>query len=338
MTTTPAGDGRAWPPRGLRCLVAMERPAPVLGPIGFILPTFPQDSPDPWSGGSGFADGGIAALERVCRDAEALGADALWACDHLFWPGPCLECLTVVAVAAGASERARVGSCVLQLPLRDARAVAKQASTLQILSGGRMILGVGVGSHPGEYEQTGIDYHTRGRRLDVGIGELRRSWSTGPDETYRMLPAAPPTPVWIGGSSEAALRRAASLGDGWMPLFLDPTEYAVALERLTKEVERAGRRAGSVTRAMVLFVSIDEDAGRASSRGAAWMSSMYGIPARAFERHLVAGTASDVAETLSAYRLAGAEHVAVYVTADQPLGQFEQLVGALHSARVPARA
>ncbi len=318
----------------------MERPTPVLGPIGFILPTFPQNSADPWSGDSGSAQAAISTLEGVCRGAEALGADALWACDHLFWPGPCLECLTVLGVAASASEQARLGSCVLQLPLRDARAVAKQVSTLQLLSGGRLILGVGVGSHPGEYEQAGIDYRTRGRQLDMGIGELRRSWSTADRsrDRYRMLPAAPPAPVWIGGSSEAALRRAARIGDGWMPLFLDPTEYAGALERLTKEVDRAERPADAVKRAMVLFVSIDEDAGRASSRGAGWMSSMYGIPAKAFERHLVAGTASEVAETITAYRRAGAEHVAVYVTADEPLDQFGQLVGALRTAPVPARA
>jgi alkanesulfonate monooxygenase SsuD/methylene tetrahydromethanopterin reductase-like flavin-dependent oxidoreductase (luciferase family) len=253
--------------------------------------------------------------------------------------------MTALTVAATATEGVHVGSCVLQLPLREARGVAKQTSALQLLTGGRMILGVGVGSHPGEYEQAGVDFHTRGRRLDAGIHELHRSWATATDtapsgqdrprDEYRMLPAVPSVPVWIGGSSEAALRRAARIGDGWMPLFLDPVEYGGALERLAKEVDRAGRPQEAVTPAMVLFVSVDDDVAHASRRGAAWMSSMYGIPAKAFERHLVAGTPSQVAESVAAYRRAGAEHVALYVTADDPLPQFERLVGALGATPTP---
>ncbi len=226
--------------------------------------------------------------------------------------------------------------------------MAKQAASLQTLSGGRLVLGVGVGSHAGEYEQAGVDYHRRGRLLDAGIVELRRSWASGQGVTrgdtddagsgrYRQLPAPPPVPVWAGGSSEAALRRAATLADGWMPLFLSPTEYREAVERLAKEVDRAGRPAASVTPSIVLFVSIDDDGSVARRRGTEWMASLYGIPARAFDRHLVNGTAAEVADVVSSFRGAGAEHVAVYVTADQPMDQFERLVAALPAAGVPAR-
>ncbi len=284
----------------------------------------------------------------MARAAEEAGADALWACDHLFWHGPSLECLVALTVASTATERVRLGSCVIQLPLRQASAVAKQAASLQLLSGGRLILGVGVGSHPGEYEEAGVDYHTRGRLLDAGIEELRRSWASGEgilrvdtDEPgavrYRQLPAPPPVPVWAGGSSEAALRRAATLADGWMPLFLSPKEYGDAVERLAKEVDRAGRPSGSVVPTMVLFISIDDDAGEARRRGAAWMSSLYGIPARAFERHLVHGSAADVADVVASFRGAGAEHVVVYVTADHPIEQFERLVAALPASGTPGR-
>ena len=96
------------------------RAASPSGPIGFILPTFPQDSADPWSEASGSARPGIACLSNVCRRAEELGADVLWACDHLFWHGPSLECMTALTVAATATDAVHVGSCVLQLPLRDA--------------------------------------------------------------------------------------------------------------------------------------------------------------------------------------------------------------------------
>jgi alkanesulfonate monooxygenase SsuD/methylene tetrahydromethanopterin reductase-like flavin-dependent oxidoreductase (luciferase family) len=274
-----------------------------------------------------------------------MGASALWATDHLFWHGPALEAMVALSVAATVARQAVLGTCVVQLPLRRAVAVAKQAASLQLLSQGRMILGVGVGSHAGEYEQAGVAYADRGRQLDAGIAELRRSWSSGDGvragdvtlggaERYRQLPAPDPIPVWVGGSSEAALRRAARLADGWMPLFLTPTEYRAALDRLTKEVDRAGRPDDAVTRAIVLFVSIDADRDRAMAAGTGWMSSLYGIPAHAFERHLVLGTAAELADTVAAYREAGAEHVGVYITNDEPLDQFEQLMAALPAAGI----
>ncbi len=336
----------------------MVRPATPLGPIGLVLPTFVQESVPPWAAaldppdrsapadqaleGSGDP---VAEVADLCHRAEELGADALWVCDHLFWHGPCLESMVVLSIAATATNRAILGTCVVQLPLRQAPVVAKQAASLQSLTRGRLILGVGVGSHRGEYEQAGIDYHTRGRSLDAGIAELRRCWGTGTAtatgdvgsegaEPYRQLPAPPPVPVWVGGSSEAALRRAAALADGWMPLFLNSAEYAFAVEQLAKEVDHAGRGPAEVIPSIVLFVSTDNDANTALRRGTGWMSSLYGIPAKAFERHLVSGTISEVATTIAEYHRAGAEHVAIYVTADQPLEQFERLVSALPAAGV----
>jgi alkanesulfonate monooxygenase SsuD/methylene tetrahydromethanopterin reductase-like flavin-dependent oxidoreductase (luciferase family) len=325
------------------------------GPVGLVLPTLPQDTIPPWAAnsGSGATDGTtrvgrpsaaddsrIGQLSAVCHDAELAGADVLWVCDHIFWHRPAIECMTALTVAAGATRSAAVGSCVLQLPLRNASVVAKQAASIQQLSGGRLILGVGVGSHRGEYDQVGADYRRRGRQLDAGIDELHRSWTSGAGVTegdltdtgagrYRQLPAPPAVPVWVGGSSENALRRAARLGEGWIPLFVDVPDYAVALERLAKETDRAGRPEGSVLPAIVLFVSVDSDDARALERGTAWMSSLYGIPAKAFARHIVSGSAAHVAGVVAAYRDAGAQHVAVYVTDDEPLDQFSQLQDAL---------
>jgi alkanesulfonate monooxygenase SsuD/methylene tetrahydromethanopterin reductase-like flavin-dependent oxidoreductase (luciferase family) len=330
----------------------LERSATDPGPIGLILPTFVQDTVPRWAEPPGTTaepvGGSVAEVAALCRAAEEAGAGALWACDHLFWHGPSLECLTALTVAATATERVTLGSCVIQLPLRQTPVVAKQAASLQTLSGGRLVLGVGVGSHAGEYEQSGVDYHRRGRLLDAGILELRRSWASGQGvrrgdiedsggARYRQLPAPPAIPVWAGGSSEAALRRAATLADGWMPLFLSTTEYGEAVERLTKEVDRAGRPVGSVTPSMVLFISVDDDPEVSRKRGTGWMSSLYGIPARAFDRHLIHGTAAEVAGVVASFRRAGAEHVVVYVTADQPMDQFERLFAALPAAGVPTR-
>lgn len=335
----------------------MVRPATPLGPVGLILPTFPQTIQPSWSalspssrtGGSTtqteppgpeLACDPLVELAETCRAAEELGVGVLWATDHLFWHGPALECMTVLAVAATATRRAMLGTCVVQLPLRQAPAVAKQAASLQSLTQGRMVLGVGVGSHAGEYEVSGIDYATRGRQLDEGIAQVRRSWESGVGEAdgniaganserYRQLPAPPAIPIWVGGSSEVALRRAASSADGWIPMLLAPEEYRAALARLAKELERADRPDDSVTRSVVLFASIDDDTDEGLRRGTEWMSSLYGIPAKAFRRHLVVGSAESVARTVTDYREAGAEHVALYITDDQPLPQVDRLMAAL---------
>lgn len=328
----------------------MERALSQPGAVGLVLPTLPQSTvpgwvvstvPNPPDAPRLGTPTPAEELATICQRAEALGAGTLWATDHLFWHGPALETVVALTVAAGATKKSMVGSCIIQLPLRHAPVVAKQASSLQLLSQGRMILGVGVGSHAGEYQQAGVSFAARGRQLDAGITELRRSWATGVGVTtgdvqgdaadrYRQIPSPTvPVPLWVGGSSEAALRRAASLADGWIPLFLSPDEYASSIDRLAKEVDRAGRPVGSVTPAMVLFVSIDDvDTGR-SLRGTDWMSSLYGIPAKAFERHLVSGTARSVADTVAAYQTAGAEHIAVYITNDDPLPQFERLMAAM---------
>jgi alkanesulfonate monooxygenase SsuD/methylene tetrahydromethanopterin reductase-like flavin-dependent oxidoreductase (luciferase family) len=134
-----------------------------------------EEFPDDVGTTSGTTDGTAAALSDLCRRAEATGADSLWAVDHLFWPHPINECLTTLAVAAATTRRPTLGSCVLQLPLRHPPAVAKQATALQLLSGGRFILGLGVGSHEREYERAGVDFHHRGRLMDQGISALREA-------------------------------------------------------------------------------------------------------------------------------------------------------------------
>jgi alkanesulfonate monooxygenase SsuD/methylene tetrahydromethanopterin reductase-like flavin-dependent oxidoreductase (luciferase family) len=310
--------------------VALDRPAPAAaeaaglaqgprrpGPLGLVLPTFPQASPTP---------PGADELGGLCAAAETGGAGALWACDHLYWHGPVLECFSALGVAAAATTTAVVGSCVLQLPLRRAEAVAKQAASLQHLSGGRLVLGVGAGSRAGEYEAAAVDFATRGRALDAGIERLRAAWDpgrpgTGADD--RQLPGPDPIPLWIGGSSEAALVRTARCGDGWIPLFLPPAEYAAAQDRLDKEAQAAGRDPATIARAVVVFVSVGGS--EPAERGLAWMSSLYRIPRRAFADHLVAGSARACSQVLERYLEAGADHVAVFITADDPLVPFVTL-------------
>jgi alkanesulfonate monooxygenase SsuD/methylene tetrahydromethanopterin reductase-like flavin-dependent oxidoreductase (luciferase family) len=255
----------------------------------------------------------------------------LWAVDHLFWPHPISECLTTLAIAAAATRGVTLGSCVLQLPLRHPAAVAKQATALQQLSGGRFVLGLGVGSHAAEYEQAAVDFHHRGRLMDEGIASLQRAWDSGRDATttYAQTPTSARVPMWIGGSSVPARRRAAAVGDGWVPLFLTADAYGPALNSLRQETEDAGRDPDAVEPAVVVFARVGTD-DQAPVEGAQWLSHMYGLPPKAFERHLVAGEPETCATALQRYADAGARHIVVMIAAPGAVRHF----GLLRSAFV----
>jgi alkanesulfonate monooxygenase SsuD/methylene tetrahydromethanopterin reductase-like flavin-dependent oxidoreductase (luciferase family) len=292
-----------------------------------ILPaTLQGELPDDGGNTAGNTTGTARQLSELCRRAEATGADSLWAVDHLYWPHPINECLTTLAIAAAATWRPTLGACVLQLPLRQPAAVAKQATALQQLSGGRFVLGVGVGSHPVEYERAGVDYHRRGRLMDEGIEAMRQAWDSGNEAgaSYPQQPTSGRVPLWVGGSSAAARRRAAAMGDGWVPLFLTPDDYAPALLALRRETEAAGRDPDAVEPAVVVFARVGPE-DEAQTTGAQWLSEMYGVPPRAFERHLVAGEPEACATALGRYVEAGARHIVVMVAAPGAVTHFDLL-------------
>jgi alkanesulfonate monooxygenase SsuD/methylene tetrahydromethanopterin reductase-like flavin-dependent oxidoreductase (luciferase family) len=184
---------------------------------------------------------------------------------------------------------------------------------------------VGSGSHPTEYALVGASFRDRGMHLDAGIAALRRAWAGSAEpHGYRIEPSGP-VPVWIGGSSPAALRRAGKAGDGWVPLFVDPEAFADGLVSVREVAADAGRSPDAIVPAVVMVASICDDQTRARAAGTSWLSSLYGIPAKAFERHIVAGSDEHCAEAAAAYVDAGAAHVIVLVADDDALGQFRAL-------------
>ena len=136
-------------------------------------------------------------VAELCRRAEATGADSLWAVDHLYWPHPIAEAFTTLAVAAVTTTRPLLGTCVLQLPLRPPAVVAKQATALQLLSGGRFVLGLGVGIHESEYVRAGVDYHRRGQLMDEGVAGLRQAWAGARRGRHRLRAGAGFGPVAV---------------------------------------------------------------------------------------------------------------------------------------------
>jgi alkanesulfonate monooxygenase SsuD/methylene tetrahydromethanopterin reductase-like flavin-dependent oxidoreductase (luciferase family) len=173
-------------------------------------------------------------LRRWALTVEGLGYGLLMISDHIAvtpdvaeqYPAPFYEPFTTLAWLAGVTSRVRLGTTVLIVPYRHPLLVARMAANLNDLSGGRLVLGVGVGWARQEFDALGVDFHDRGRLTDEHLTAIRAAWAD--DQDYR----GGPIPIWIGGNSDAAIRRAARLGDAWHPLRFTPGWLPAAVERL----------------------------------------------------------------------------------------------------------
>src|SRR5262249_46667158 len=142
---------------------------------------------------------------RIAQAAEAAGFDSLWAGDHVSFHLPLLELTVALATFAAATERIRVGAGVLLLPLRPPALVAREFGSLDYVSGGRVILGIGVGGeHPADFEAVGVPVGERGARANHAMGVLRELFAR--EAPAPVQPNGPP--LWVGGRSDAAIRRA----------------------------------------------------------------------------------------------------------------------------------
>lgn len=192
---------------------------------GMQLPVQSQSTAfvQPWEAGAGPAE-----LAQIAVAADAAGAFYVAVCDHIAIPRPLDEAMgdvwydTVATLGWLAAQTTSVHllSHVYVVPYRAPLITAKAFATLDVLSGGRAILGVGIGHVEGEFELLGQEFHERGRTLDAALPIIREALATGEFGGALVSPRSPRpdgTPIWIGGSSAAALRRAATLGDGWLP-------------------------------------------------------------------------------------------------------------------------
>jgi len=170
-----------------------------------------------------------SAVLALARRAEAAGFDSLWTGDHVSFYIPILESLTLLSFVAAATERVKLGTAVYLLPLRHPTTTAKVAATLDVLSGGRLVLGVGVGGEfPPEFTACGVPVAERGSRANEAIGLLRRLWTeSGVTHEGRHFQLGPVSidpkpvqaggpPILVGGRLPPALRRAGRLGDGYL--------------------------------------------------------------------------------------------------------------------------
>jgi alkanesulfonate monooxygenase SsuD/methylene tetrahydromethanopterin reductase-like flavin-dependent oxidoreductase (luciferase family) len=259
-------------------------------------------------------------------DLEAAGCRSIWLTDHLFSGHPSAEPFVLAGVAAASTTRCRIGTGVLQLPLRRSAVVAKSATTLQLVSGGRFVLGVGVGHHPREFERVGVDFHRRGAAADRLLHELVGHWQAS-DGWFALRPTAT-VPIWFGGTSDAALRRIVAFGAGWLSLFQSPRRFGETNSRLTDMLESAGRESGAVERRIVLFVSPTDD-GWSRNDALRWVARQFPGGSAGVDRHVITGSVDDCAAGIRAFERAGATGVDLQITHPEPLASFQSLQRAL---------
>ena len=270
-------------------------------------------------------------LAAAARHAEDVGLDAVWHGDHLATGAPTLDSTVALAVAATATSRVRVGTSVFVPAMRPLAWAAKQVASLQAVSGGRLVLGVGSGGGPAQFAAAGVPYGERGRRTDAALsllpGLLAGEATVLPDEDGRpevaLAPAVAMPPVWVGNSSAVAIRRAARAGDGWFPSLIGPGELAAGVATLRSLVP-AGRPTPTVCIGATGRLGPGDD-GPGRRDLAEGISAAYGRPLDEVLDVPLVGEAPAVAEQLAAYAAAGARHAVVGLSGPGWLRQVERL-------------
>jgi alkanesulfonate monooxygenase SsuD/methylene tetrahydromethanopterin reductase-like flavin-dependent oxidoreductase (luciferase family) len=291
--------------------------------IGYLLPTreqIMQGRPE------------TGPLLALASRAEALGYDSIWVGDSLL-ARPRHDPLTLLAGVAGRVPRVELGTAVLLPALRNPVLLAHQVATLDQVSEGRLILGVGfardVPNIRAEFAAAGVPFDKRIGRMMEGLRLCRALWTGQPIDwdgrwpvTQGVLAPTPyrsgGPPLWIGGNLPASLQRTGKWFDGWFPNAPNAPTFARQWAEIHAIARQAGRDPAALTGAMYLTLALDDDTGRADARLNAFLEDYYGQPAPVLRRRQAcyAGPPAGAAEWLAAYAQAGASHLVLRFTGD----------------------
>jgi len=268
--------------------------------------------------GFGLWSYGLPLAEAICNYAElaeAVGLDSIWLSDHIVTRNPTLDISCLFAMIAGRTKRLKMGPSVLTLPARHPVHVAKTYATLDDISGGRMIMAVGSGSDIRDLAASGIPPAERGKRLDEGIAILRRLWTEShvthhgqfyhfDDVTIEPKPRKGSLDIWIGGKSDAILKRVVRLGDGWFPALTSPDEFKRDMDKLIAFGEEAGRKVNPRESGVLLLTHIEKDRNAAWEKVAPFLRGLNMPPEEVAARCIV-GPPEECVERLQGFVEAG---------------------------------
>ena len=280
----------------------------------------------------------LVGVKEFADTTVQMGFDAIWVPDTLITREHALDWTPVVGAFAEHTESIMLGTCVVVAPLRYPAILAKQVATIDYLSGGRFVFGVGAGPRANRnLEAAGVDPRERGARTDEALEIIRGLWSDEPFshkgkfyefENMYMEPKPvqrPGPPIWVGGHSEGALRRAGRFGDGFMPTSITAATYARAVVKIERHAEEFGRDPSSITRSMHLSFRVGESEEEASTRASEDMTNRMGRKVEIRPHESAVGTADDCLRSLERFLSCGIEHIVVNPICKRPefMGQME---------------
>ncbi|HCU89043.1 MAG TPA: LLM class F420-dependent oxidoreductase [Gammaproteobacteria bacterium] len=262
-------------------------------------------------------------VATAAAQIEDLGFDILSCGEHVTFHGDSANGIVSLSVAAGATEHINLMSSITLLPLYPPALLAKMGAALDIASGGRFILGVGVGGeNPKEFEACSVPVKQRGSRTDECLEILERVW-TNTDVSYegryttldnfslKPLPLQKPRPpIWISGRKEVAMRRAARYGDGWLPYMYTPEQLADSIEKIKTYGAELGRDLSDFQPGLFIFTNVNEDSKLAIAQAAETLGRTYAQDfTQLVGKYALAGNPDQVQARLNEYIEAGARTV-----------------------------
>ena len=247
-------------------------------------------------------------LVEFARRADRLGFSTLAVLDRFVYDS--YDGIVALAAAAAATDRIQLATTVLLAAYRPSAAeLAKQLASVDRISGGRLVVGVAAGGRPDDFEATGVDYHTRGRRLDVMLDELRMIWA-GRSGAAGPAPTRGQIPIWVGGHSPAALRRAAKHGAAW----ISPGGSAMAYSDLVAKAQAVFTEQGRADKPYMVSmanVGLGEDQRAASAQYLRGYYSYIGQKAEFLAKSVI-GDEDRLKETIDGFRKSGCDELLLF--------------------------
>jgi probable F420-dependent oxidoreductase len=273
-----------------------------------------------------------ATIVEVAQKAEGWGLDSFWLSDHLLAPSPELDVVAVLSLLASHTDRIKLGPSIFLLNLRHPLVAAKTFATLDYLSHGRMVMAVGTGANLADYAACGIPTEGRGRRLDEGIMILRKVWTEtratfhGKFFDFENVAIEPrPEPrqhndsgtidIWVGGRSDAALRRTARLADGYFASFQTPQEFSASLAKVRTYADQFGRGNARVESGLILFCRLAATRERAFEDMRPVIAAM-GRGSDMFLQRTLYGSPADIIARLEEYVALGLDKFVLWPMAE----------------------
>jgi probable F420-dependent oxidoreductase len=299
-----------------------------------------------------------ATIVEVAAKAEQWGLDSFWLSDHLLAPSPELDVVATLALLASHTSRIKLGPSVFLLNLRHPLVTAKSFATLDYLSHGRMVMAVGTGANLADYAACGIPTEGRGRRLDEGIVILRKVWTEPrasfhgkffnfenvtiePRPKARTHNDSGTIDIWVGGRSDAALKRTARFADGYFASFQTPQEFSTSMSTVGTYAQQFGRANARIESGLILLCRLAATRERAIEDMRPVVAAM-GRGSDMFVQRTLYGSPADIIERLQEYVALGLDKFVLWPVAE-PAAWAEQieLIGrevASHYARAAQAA